>query len=31
MDEGAKLETDIPHSARVWNHWLGGHDNFEVC
>ena len=30
MDEGARLETDIPHSARVWNHWLGGHDNFEV-
>src|ERR1700712_1373028 len=22
--------SDIPHSARVWNYWLGGRDNFEV-
>jgi hypothetical protein len=26
----AKLDTSIPHSARVWNYWLGGKDNFEV-
>ncbi|GIM91180.1 SAM-dependent methyltransferase [Paractinoplanes toevensis] len=29
-DAGAKLDTSIPHSARVWNYWLGGKDNFEV-
>ncbi|WP_433293030.1 SAM-dependent methyltransferase [Actinoplanes sp. CA-030573] len=29
-DPGAKLDTSIPHSARVWNYWLGGKDNFEV-
>ena len=25
-----KLNTSVPHSARVWNYWLGGKDNFEV-
>jgi hypothetical protein len=29
MSEG-ELATDVPHSARVWNYWLGGKDNFEV-
>jgi hypothetical protein len=29
-EAGAKLDTTIPHSARVWNYWLGGKDNFEV-
>jgi len=29
-DPGAKLDASIPHSARVWNYWLGGKDNFEV-
>ncbi|WP_433366731.1 SAM-dependent methyltransferase [Actinoplanes sp. CA-142083] len=29
-DADAKLDTSIPHSARVWNYWLGGKDNFEV-
>jgi hypothetical protein len=29
MDE-SELHPDIPHSARVWNYWLGGRDNFEV-
>ncbi|MET8259085.1 SAM-dependent methyltransferase [Micromonospora sp. NPDC005205] len=24
----AKLDTTAPHSARVWNYWLGGKDNF---
>lgn len=23
------LDTSVPHSARVWNYWLGGKDNFE--
>lgn len=25
-----KIDTTVPHSARVWNHWLGGNDNYEV-
>ncbi|MDT0345486.1 SAM-dependent methyltransferase [Streptomyces litchfieldiae] len=24
------IDTTIPHSARVWNYWLGGKDNYEV-
>jgi hypothetical protein len=24
------LRTDIPHSARVYDYWLGGKDNFEI-
>ena len=26
----AKLNTSVPHSARVWNYWLGGKDNFKA-
>jgi hypothetical protein len=26
----SKLDTTVPHSARIWNYWLGGKDNFEV-
>jgi hypothetical protein len=29
-DVNAKLDTSVPHSARVWNYWLGGKDNFPV-
>ncbi|MFI7541894.1 SAM-dependent methyltransferase [Actinoplanes sp. NPDC049599] len=29
-DLAAKLNTAVPHSARVWNYWLGGKDNFAV-
>jgi hypothetical protein len=25
-----ELDHTIPHSARVWNYWLGGKDNFEA-
>ncbi len=25
-----KLNTQVPHSARVWNYWLGGKDNFAA-
>jgi hypothetical protein len=25
-----KLDTGVPHSARVWNYWLGGTDNFAA-
>ena len=24
------LDPDTPHSARVWNYWLGGKDNYEA-
>lgn len=24
------VDTSVPHSARVWNYWLGGKDNFEA-
>ncbi len=26
----AKLRVDVPHSARLWNYWMGGKDNYEV-
>jgi hypothetical protein len=26
----ARLDIEVPHSARVWNYWLGGKDNFAV-
>jgi S-adenosyl methyltransferase len=25
-----KIDTAIPHSARIWNYWLGGKDNYPV-
>jgi S-adenosyl methyltransferase len=25
-----KIDTTVPHSARVWNYWLGGKDNYQV-
>jgi S-adenosyl methyltransferase len=25
-----KLEASVPHSARIWNYWLGGKDNYPV-
>jgi hypothetical protein len=25
-----RLDTGVPHSARLWNYWLGGKDNFAV-
>lgn len=24
------IDTSVPHSARIWNYWLGGKDNYEV-
>jgi hypothetical protein len=29
VTDETKLDTTVPHSARVWNYWLGGKDNFE--
>ena len=28
--EPPEIDTSVPHSARVWNYWLGGKDNFPV-
>lgn len=25
-----RIRTDVAHNARVWNHWLGGKDNYPV-
>ncbi len=25
-----KIDTTVPHSARIWNYWLGGKDNYPV-
>jgi hypothetical protein len=27
---GAEIDTSVPHSARIWNYWLGGKDNYLV-
>ena len=32
-DEGVpvpKIDTSVPHSARIWNYWLGGKENYPV-
>jgi hypothetical protein len=26
----AKMKVNVPHSARIWNYWMGGKDNYEV-
>ncbi|MGH3672100.1 MAG: SAM-dependent methyltransferase, partial [Pseudonocardiaceae bacterium] len=26
----AKIRKKVPHSARIWNYWMGGKDNYEV-
>ncbi|MBB6120104.1 SAM-dependent methyltransferase [Nocardiopsis algeriensis] len=28
--ETPKIDTSIPHNARIWNYWLGGKDNYPV-
>ena len=30
MAEQPALDTNVPQTARIWNYWLGGKDNFEV-
>jgi hypothetical protein len=25
-----RIDTSVPHSARIWNYWLGGKDNYPV-
>ncbi|WP_245679524.1 SAM-dependent methyltransferase [Actinomadura hibisca] len=29
-EPSARIDASVPHSARVWNYWLGGKDNFEI-
>jgi hypothetical protein len=29
-DSSPELDTTVPHSARVWNYWLGGEDNYPA-
>ncbi|WP_240796567.1 SAM-dependent methyltransferase [Streptomyces sp. RFCAC02] len=26
----SKIDRSVPHSARIWNYWLGGTDNYDV-
>ncbi len=26
----SRIRSDVPHSARIWNYWMGGKDNYEV-
>jgi len=26
----SKIRLDVPHSARIWNYWLGGKDNYDA-
>ncbi|UCM91288.1 SAM-dependent methyltransferase [Streptomyces marincola] len=28
--QAAALDSSVPHSARIWNYWLGGKDNYEA-
>lgn len=30
MDPMTKIDSTVPHSARIWNYWLGGKDNYPV-
>ncbi|GAB2518737.1 SAM-dependent methyltransferase [Nocardiopsis aegyptia] len=30
MSDSAPIDTTVAHSARVWNYWLGGKDNYPV-
>jgi S-adenosyl methyltransferase len=29
-DARTAIDTSVPHSARIWNYWLGGKDNYPV-
>ncbi|TDC76116.1 SAM-dependent methyltransferase [Actinomadura sp. 7K507] len=26
----SEIDTSVPHSARIWNYWLGGKDNYPI-
>jgi hypothetical protein len=29
-ERGTGIDSSVPHSARIWNYWLGGKDNYPV-
>ncbi|MFD4691305.1 SAM-dependent methyltransferase [Streptomyces sp. NPDC058463] len=29
-EQHARINTTLPHTARIWNYWLGGKDNYPV-
>ncbi|GAA5109154.1 SAM-dependent methyltransferase [Nocardia iowensis] len=29
-ERGTLIRTDVPHSARIWNYWMGGKDYYEI-
>jgi S-adenosyl methyltransferase len=29
-EPGSKIRYDVPNSARIWNYWMGGRDNYPV-
>ena len=29
-EQPPEIDTSVPHSARIWNYWLGGTDNYEA-
>ena len=30
QEPDVKIDTGVPQSARIWNYWLGGTDNYEI-
>jgi S-adenosyl methyltransferase len=30
LGQASVIDTDVAHSPRIWNYWLGGKDNYEV-
>ncbi|MCD0451924.1 SAM-dependent methyltransferase [Actinocorallia sp. API 0066] len=30
VDAGARIDESVPHSARMWNYWLGGRDYYAI-
>jgi S-adenosyl methyltransferase len=30
ISAGSGIDRSVPHSARIWNYWLGGKDNYEA-
>jgi hypothetical protein len=30
LNDAGGIDTEVPHTARIWNYWLGGKDNFAA-
>lgn len=30
LPQSSRIDTTVPHSARIWNYWLGGKDNYAA-